>query len=125
MTKNEQINERLEQLLNKAGSTLEGLPKEYSCDQCVSAIHMAFEAFPDAQMESGSYICHLADIIDRFEVALNNVLVERDALLNDLRESTECCSYCKHLEDPISCNWIRSAKVSKDCWEWKGVDLDG
>lgn len=83
MTKNEQINERLEQLLNKAGSTLEGLPKEYSYDQCVSAIHMAFEAFPDAQMESGSYMCRLADIIDRFEVALNNVLVEREALLNE------------------------------------------
>lgn len=69
--------ERIEKLLNKFGQTISDLPTSYANH---SVIHARFSALgwinehwkniPDEKRISDEYICHLADIIDRMEVAL-------------------------------------------------------
>lgn len=59
-------NERIEKLLNHFGQTISDLPHEYDNKHRAYAI-MASSSFGD---NYGDYICHLADVIDRLEIAL-------------------------------------------------------
>lgn len=66
----------------------------------------------------------MANIINRMEAALHNVLNERDQLLDDLGEivfymnvKSDACEYCKHMTDPGAECWHSDA-----ChFEWRGV----
>lgn len=67
--------ERIEKLLNRFGQTIEDLPKRYSATSQASARKEAAKF--DLQTRrvvsispESSYICHLADVIDRMEIAL-------------------------------------------------------
>ena len=66
--------ERLESLLNRCGCTISDLPNRYSID----AESDALEAAADSGFSIDAYACHLADIIDRMETAIINLLVDRD-----------------------------------------------
>ena len=71
--------ERIERLLNRFGQTIEDLPKRYSATSQASARKEAAKF--DLQTRrvvsispESSYICHLADVIDRMEAALETAL---------------------------------------------------
>ena len=63
--------ERIEKLLNRFGQTISDLPKltEYSAVTRGCAMFAAFRAGAEFPQLSG-YLCHLADVIDRMEAAL-------------------------------------------------------
>ena len=65
---------RIEELLNKYDQTMSDLPKQYTTDQKSAAIRTACECYMDQSgyEAMGSYICRLADIIDRMDWALTN-----------------------------------------------------
>ena len=69
---------------------------------------------------------HMVYLIDRLEVALENALNERDALLEDLRltavTSYDGCEVCKHRDMPLSEDPCRSCTHGEYAhWEWHGV----
>ena len=69
---------RIEELLNKYDQTMSDLPKQYTTDQKSAAIRTACECYMDQSgyEAMGSYICRLADIIDRMDWALTNAGVK-------------------------------------------------
>ena len=82
--------ERIEKLLNGFGQTISDLPKSsrvewaYSSEQRWKALNAATEwsAIPFISGNStGDYICHLVDIIDRMEVALETAKLTMDCKL--------------------------------------------
>ena len=69
--------ERIEKLLNRFGQTISDLPKAseekghaYDCAHRISANTAAREWGHMARPMSDDYICHLCDVIDRMEAAL-------------------------------------------------------
>ena len=81
--------ERIEQLLNRFGQTIEDLPKandykwSIKLDKDIKAAENCVEDWYDPDnsdefydMALPSYICHLADIIDRMEIALETALTQ-------------------------------------------------
>ena len=86
--------ERLEELLNKAGQTISDLPKSdgrhltYDKDSRSNAEHEVFAYAKksgyvdviDCLAMHQDYILHLTDVIDRLEWALDNVTRELDWL---------------------------------------------
>lgn len=66
---------------------------------------------------------HMAYLIDRLEVALENVLNERDALMRDLPAAR--CGICVHCYDEVCCDvpmdergdWLGPCKA----FAWRGV----
>lgn len=70
-------------------------------------------------------IDELVDTIDRLEAALENVLNERDALLDDLRltagTSEEGCTSCAHLYDAADQMPCYACGGDTFCWKWRGV----
>lgn len=80
-------NERLEKLLNRAGQTISDLPR--AIDYTIPQEQYVMEAA--AEFGSGlSYICHLTDVIDRMETALENLLNERDWMIREMRDIGFC-----------------------------------
>lgn len=84
--------ERLEQLLNRAGQTISELPIEFdnkkihfACNEALgffSANHTGEEFINTSTYTMLEYyILHLTDIIDLMETALENVIGERDYLV--------------------------------------------
>lgn len=117
--------ERIENLLNRAGQTISDLPKRYEQEHRNTAFDAADHFGGSLSMTQNfeDYILHLTDVIDRMETALENVCGERDYLLK-----TQCfdCEDCVNFD-------------SKDCPEmqtdpalrcdsttaiWKGVSED-
>jgi hypothetical protein len=76
--------ERLEQLLNRAGQTISDLPKAYTEEaerEAVDASYVWAGEDGECFITPIDYILHLTDVIDRLEWALDNVTRERDYLL--------------------------------------------
>ena len=74
--------ERIEKLVNRFGQTIEDLPEIYDVPQLYSAGHTANlwhtnKKFP-ALFNSEDYICHLCDVIDRMEAALETAALWAD-----------------------------------------------
>lgn len=67
-------------------------------------------------------ITDMANIIDRMEAALHNVINERDQLLADLNRMTNkhgSCDYCLHKNK--SAAECRGCSRENDNWTWRGV----
>lgn len=67
-------------------------------------------------------ITDMANIIDRMEAALSNVINERDQLLSDLNRITNkhgSCDFCKHKNKYES--ECQGCSQENDHWEWRGV----
>lgn len=95
--------ERIEQLLKRAG-----------CPMMV--VHSDAPATEER---------HMAYLIDRLEVALENALNERDALMDDLRLTTgtseEGCITCAHLHDAADQMPCHACGGETYYWIWRGV----
>lgn len=67
----------------------------------------------------------MANIIDRMEAALHNVINERDQLMKDMKKLVfrhGDCFACKHLTDGIiECCVHCNPKDNQSQWEWRGV----
>lgn len=67
----------------------------------------------------------MANIIDRMEAALHNVIGERDQLMKDMKKLVfrhGDCIACKHLTDGlIECCVHCYPKANQSQWEWRGV----
>ncbi|MBP3657566.1 MAG: hypothetical protein J6K32_12865 [Clostridia bacterium] len=76
---------------------------------------------------------HMAHLIDRMEAALENVIIERDGLIEEIRGSVTRCDSCAHsLELDVcimaggACRLCRSETCGcRDCvrgdkWKWRG-----
>lgn len=64
----------------------------------------------------------MANIIDRMEAALHNVIGERDQMLADLKKAMkniESCEYCMHENQWAS--ECEGCTHENDHWEWRGV----
>lgn len=71
------------------------------------------------------WIRDLTDTIDRLEVALYNVINERDQLIKDLKENVHIhgsCIACKHLADEFDeyCAFCKP-EYNQTQWEWRGI----
>lgn len=114
--------ERIEKTLNRAGQTISDLPNGYllNAGEAKAIQGVACRWFVDEDAPEGvalrnlvsiplyQYILHLTDIIDRMELALENVCGERDYLVWALKIDNHCaaCIYRgKYLfEEPcLSC----------------------
>ena len=98
--------ERIEKLLNHFGQTISDLPKPTSKRYAYTADHNINAVFAGRDWEQhepllpnicdcSDYICHLADVIDRMEVALETAL------------SCCYCEYCTHNtkeDDGVACD---------------------
>lgn len=108
--------ERIEELLNRFGQTISDLPKPgkqkyaYGVEHMVTATNEALKwhgfrpsGFPD----SADYICHLTDIIDRMEAALDTAM-------------HYCyCGYCeKATSESVECNGCDPDNVEFKIADW-------
>ena len=99
--------ERIEKLLNHFGQTISDLPKPdntvyaYEVKDIEKAYDTSFKWHNERVirhgilLHSGDYICHLANVIDRMEVALETAL------------SCCYCEYCAHNtkeDDGVACD---------------------
>ena len=136
--------ERLEQLLNRAGQTISDLPKSdgihltYDRDSRSNARQEVFAYAKksgyvdviDCLAMHQDYILHLTDVIDRLEWALDNVTRERDWLkeMNRLQAACQTCAH--HVDgDPLQCaDGKRLCHLGDDgaclSWEYCGVPED-
>ena len=117
--------ERIEKLLNRAGQTISDLPKRY--EQAVRN-----NAFDAADHFGGSlcmtqnfedYILHLTDVIDRLELALENVCGERDYLVWALKEDCHCDT-CIHKDKYLCEEPCNLCELANSKFEFAGVPED-
>ena len=121
--------ERIERLVNRFGQTISDLPKpdnykDYgNRDKLVNAMLSAERAYEewynpednsDWRDACNAYICHLCDIIDRMETALETASKVAD------------CRCCEHDESYGSgeCDYVRCYFQINDIW-FGEVDDDG
>lgn len=101
--------ERIEKLLNRFGQTISDLPKPQTADYAYGKSHIAkaYEAATEwhgrinsGSLDTGDFICHLADVIDRMEAALET--------------ATFCfsCSRCEYLSRPDYCGLHCEPRIS-------------
>lgn len=101
--------ERIEKLLNHFGQTIADLPKAdgmhhvYDCGHRKMAEKTAYEWHKvigpyfdmiDSVRMLDSYICHLADVIDRMEIALETALIQLDGKCNKCSSYDDCDGNC-------------------------------
>lgn len=70
------------------------------------------------------WIRELTDTIDRMEVALYNVLLQRDQLLCDLKRIADVhstCLFCLHNTDAGDEEACIDCSKTESKWEWRGV----
>ena len=113
--------ERIENLLNRAGQTISDLPKRYEQEHRNTAFDAADHFGGSLCMTQNfeDYILHLTDVIDRMETALENVCGERDYLCD--RSGCEFCAYERIDGDKMPC---RGCTVTKNLYEFAGVPED-
>lgn len=72
-----------------------------------------------------AYPVVLADMIDRLEAALYNVINEREQLMKDMKKLVfrhRDCFACKHLTDGMIEHCVHcNPKGNQSQWEWRGV----
>ena len=103
--------ERIEKLLNRFGQTIEDLPKanDYkynrklikpiiSAEKCVDDWYDPDHSYDFYQYAYPAYICHLADIIDRMEAALETAARWAECSTCEVEHTEECgggieCNY--------------------------------
>lgn len=66
--------ERIEKLLNAFGQTISDLPTNYGRDHRLAALEASKAWNNTGAIYANNYICHLADVIDRMEIALETAL---------------------------------------------------
>ena len=135
--------ERIEKLLNRFGQTIEDLPK--SADNCwsthvyesrhlISAKKAALifmmdewqdaDAVPEIRYEVEEclldYICHLADVIDKLEIALDTAarMTTCGTCANEFLEECRSEEHCNYQV----CDWCLRDEVTKE--ELEALDED-
>lgn len=105
--------ERIERLLNRFGQTIYDLPKPQTADYAYEKCHIG-KAYKTAtewhgrlnsgSLDTGDYICHLADVIDRMETALETAALAIDCGLCEYwYEDHECGRKCKEIAKIADC----------------------
>lgn len=72
--------ERIQALLDKCGQTMEDLPQSYDFEKCQLCRNQAGDWAHNHHNEQApltQYACHMADLIDRMELALENEHMKR------------------------------------------------
>lgn len=122
------VNRRIEDLINRSGSPVMVVHNTQENDsdrnaQIKKYIHDIVQRDYNGSIEM--YISDLADTIDRLEVALSNVLNERDQLLKDIKfivnMANGCCWLCKYDGEDGYPEPCRECDDDKDNWTWRGV----
>ena len=122
------VNKRIEDLINRSGSPVMVVHNTQENDsdrnaQIKKYIHDIVQRDYNGSIEM--YISDLADTIDRLEVALSNVLNERDQLLKDIKFivniANGCCWLCKYDDEDGYPEPCRECDDDKDNWTWRGV----
>lgn len=96
--------ERIEKLLNRFGQTISDLPKTteeghaYDSQHRIDANTAARKWGRMARPMSDDYICHLTDIIDRMEIALETAVRCTDCGTCEFERTGECSGI-------IECNY--------------------
>lgn len=118
--------ERIEALLNRAGQTISDLPEDYDNEKITD--EMCMEA-----ARHGGFICfalHLTDIIDRLELVLENVIGERDYLLEQIDKIPHFgryigCGACTHNGEPLAHDPCLHCSIgANEAFEFAGVPED-
>lgn len=139
--------ERLEQLLNRAGQTISDLPRKqggsvsepYSGEDCQKANGTAWRWYLNIDMDMDDddstrskfvlklYILHLTDIIDRMEWALENVCGERDYLRKVIEKEVPCLicvtKECRAYDEPCNSCLMPDGETMVN-YEYAGVPGD-
>lgn len=100
--------ERIENLLNEFGQTISDLPKRYEQNNRNSAFDSADKFAGSLSMTQNfeDYICHLVDVIDRLELALERAIWERDNPLQDTeKEEMPKANYNERSESRYVNDW--------------------
>ena len=110
--------ERIEKLLNHFGQTISDLPGPtskryaYTAEHNINAVFAArdweqHEPLLPTICDCSDYICHLADVIDRMEVALETAILTMD------------CHYCEMFNEYCQMKCEALAKVTD--WQLHGL----
>lgn len=112
--------ERIEALLNRFGQTISDLPKANSEFESAYAYH-SHESIRNEAIKFGKaspkldyiedYACHLADVIDRMETALENAT---DVM------ACHCCMNSEPRRDDINCRCQDDSKIAD--WVLSGMN---
>ena len=84
--------ERLEKLFNERNMTMDDLPKDYGFETVMRMQETAYAwcvKNGNKKQARGQYACHLADVIDLFEILANNLIVENRELKERLGEAID------------------------------------
>lgn len=76
----------------------------------------------DEIVKQDAKITDMANIIDRMEAALSNVINERDQLMSDLRHEIRkhgSCDFCQNV--PFHAADCNGCTMDNDRWMWRGV----
>lgn len=63
--------------------------------------------------------CH-GDLMEDAYALIQQLERERNAAVEELKQSLSCCCYCKHNRPYHRC--AKEAKVDRSCFEWHGVE---
>lgn len=115
--------DRIRELLDRAGHPMMLVANEENRHikppQAYRSMAGALDAFYQEQQRRDN------DLIELLTAVLENVLNERDALLEDLRltagTSEEGCITCAHLYDAADQMPCRACGGETFCWTWRGV----
>lgn len=100
--------ERLEALLNRAGQTISDLkPLSLNTQYYWGADSNLVDYASKSREYAQKVVMHLTDIIDRMEIALENVIGERDYLRSRFH-----CFFCKHYDDMTTTEPCKSCLLS-------------
>lgn len=131
--------ERIEKLLNRAGQTISDLPKAtiYEFAYCLGKedVELVFGLVrkfefcnhkENLDLELVDYILHLTDIIDRMELALENVCGERDYLRQTA--GVDGCWTCTNSDSGMECHRPEGCVLNDEgrCagYEYAGIPED-
>lgn len=92
--------------------------KEKKCRKSDALISV----FCDEVEKMDDQITDMANIIDRMEAALHNVICERDQLMADLRHEIRkhgSCDFCQNV--PFHAADCNGCTMDNDRWTWRGV----
>ena len=118
--------ERIEELLNRAGQTISDLPKRYRQEHRNTAFDAADKFGGSLSMTQNfeDYILHLTDIIDRMETALDNQVTLHEHLMHvignaDIPEGVSYDQFCLVVDSIYKA--IQTAQEGWENYDTKGV----
>lgn len=117
--------ERLEELLNKAGQTISDLPTGYDeYAHSLAADRAEQWSKKITWRQYTDYILHLTDVIDRLEWALDKTVRERDYLAMRF-SAVDCdCDVCVYAENDADTPPCLNCDLPQKHFEFAGIPED-